>query len=128
MPTTLEQRISLLLSHLRKIRALVVLDNLEGLLEAGDVRGHFRPGFEGYGQLLHQVAETVHQSCLLLTSREKPAELRLLEGKYSSVRSLRLTGLDVCRLQAALRGERAGRDRAGDRSSSSRSMRATRWP
>ncbi len=90
---TLEQRISLLLSHLRKARVLMVLDNLESLLEAGDIRGHFRPGFEGYGHLLHRVAETAHQSCLLLTSREKPAELSLLVGKYSSVRTLRLGGL-----------------------------------
>jgi WD40 repeat protein len=92
---SLEQRISLLLSHLRKVRALVVLDNLEGLLEARDVKGHLRPSFEGYGQLLLRVAETGHRSCLLLTSREKPAELRLLEGRYPLVHSLRLVGLDI---------------------------------
>jgi WD40 repeat protein/transcriptional regulator with XRE-family HTH domain len=95
LPATLEQRISLMLSLLRTHRALVVLDNLENLLREGDVRGHFRPGFEGYEQLLHRVAETAHQSCLLFTSREKPAELRLLEGKCSQVHSLRLVGLDV---------------------------------
>jgi serine/threonine protein kinase len=92
---TLEQRISLLLSHLRKVRTLVVLDNLECLLEAEDPRGHFRPGFLGYGQLLRRVAETAHQSCLLFTSREKPAELGLLVGQHPSVRTLRLTGLET---------------------------------
>jgi WD40 repeat protein/transcriptional regulator with XRE-family HTH domain len=94
VPATLEQRINLLLDHLRKARVLLVLDNLESVLSEGDVRGHFRPGFEGYGQLLHWVVEAAHQSCLLLTSREKPAELKLLEGKYSQVHSLCLTGLD----------------------------------
>jgi WD40 repeat protein/transcriptional regulator with XRE-family HTH domain len=94
-PVPLERRIGLLLEHLRKTRTLVILDNLECLLKEGDVRGHFRPGFEDYGQLLRRVTETVHQSCLLLISREKPADLRLLEGKYSFVRSLRLTGLDT---------------------------------
>ncbi len=93
--STLEERLSLLLECLRNTRALVVLDNLECLLQEGNVRGHFRPGFEGYGLLLRRVVETVHQSCLLLTSREGPADLRLLEGRYPSVRSLRLTGLDV---------------------------------
>jgi WD40 repeat protein/transcriptional regulator with XRE-family HTH domain len=92
---TLEQRISLLLPLLRTQRVLMVLDNLESLLKAGDVRGQFRSGFEGYGQMLRRVAETEHQSCLLFTSREKPAELRSLEGKHSPVRSLRLTGLGV---------------------------------
>ena len=100
--TSLEQRISLLLSHLRKNRVLVVLDNLESLLEAGDVKGHLRPGFEGYGLLLQRVVERDHQSCLLITSRERPAVLRLLESRYSSVHSLRLTGLDIASCQQIL--------------------------
>jgi len=94
-PTTLERRISLLIEHLRKMRVLMVLDNLESLLEEGNIKGRFRPGLEGYGALLHRVAETAHQSCLLLTSREKPAELRASEGKHSPVRSLRLSGLEI---------------------------------
>ncbi len=95
MPLDLERRISLLLTHLRQARTLLVLDNLECLLEDGDIKGHLRPDFEGYEQLLHLVVERDHQSCLLLTSREKPAELRPLEGRYPLIRSLRLTGLDV---------------------------------
>jgi WD40 repeat protein/transcriptional regulator with XRE-family HTH domain len=89
-----EQRISLLLSYLRRMRVLVVLDNLECLLEAGDPRGHLRPSFEAYGQLLRRMAETSHQSCWLVISREKLADLRHLESKHSPVRSLRLAGLD----------------------------------
>src|SRR5262249_46137678 len=76
-------------------RVLVVLDNLECLLEVRDVRGKFRPGFEGYGQLLRRVAEIGNQGCLLFTLREETAELRSLEGKHSPVRSFRLGGLDV---------------------------------
>src|SRR5579864_1442655 len=45
VPSTIEQRISLLLSHLRQTRVLVVLDNIEGLLQEGDLEGRFRPGF-----------------------------------------------------------------------------------
>ena len=99
IPANLEQRINLLLERLRKTRTLVVLDNLECLLLEGDPRGHFRPGFEGYGRLLHRMVETSHQGCLLLTSREKPAELRLMESRYSEIRSLRLEGLDVAACQ-----------------------------
>src|SRR2546421_4872536 len=80
VPVGLEPRISRLLEHLRSSRVLLVLDNLETLLEEGEVRGHLRPGYEGYARLLRRLAETEHQSCLLLTSREKPAELRSLEG------------------------------------------------
>src|SRR2546421_6830821 len=91
----LERRLNLLLEQLRTWRVLLVLDNLESLLEEGDVRGRLRPGFEAYGRLLRPVAQTAHQSCLLLTSREKPSELRALEGSRTPVRALRLTGLEA---------------------------------
>ncbi|GHO47210.1 NB-ARC domain-containing protein [Ktedonospora formicarum] len=94
IPATLGQRISLLLQQLRTVRTLLVLDNLEALLEEGEPQGRFRASYEGYGHMLRRVAETAHQGCLLLTSREKPAEVRPLEGKRSTVRSLRLCGLD----------------------------------
>jgi len=97
VPADLGQRLSLLLKYLQQFRALVVLDNLEALLEEGNVKGRFRPGYEDYGRLLRRAGETTHQSCLLLTSREKPAEieLRRLEGKHSPVRTLRLSGLST---------------------------------
>jgi transcriptional regulator with XRE-family HTH domain len=93
LPQSLERRLSLLLEELRSQRVLLVLDNLEVLLEEGDVLGRLRPGFEAYGHLLRQVTQTGHQSCLLLTSREKPAALRALESSRSPVRSLPLSGL-----------------------------------
>jgi len=99
VPASLARRISLLLEHLRSSRVLLVLDNLEALLEEGDVRGHLRPCLRGYARLLRRIAETAHQSCLLLTSREKPAELRALEGSRTPVRSLRLAGLDAAACQ-----------------------------
>src|SRR5216683_2448906 len=92
---SLERRLSRLLAELRSLRVLLVLDNLEALLEAGEALGRLRPGYEGYGQLLEQVGHTGHQSCLLLTSREHPAALRALEGRRALVRSLRLSGLEA---------------------------------
>jgi hypothetical protein len=44
---------------------------------------------------VRRIAETRHQSCLLLTSREKPADLRRLEGSRTPVRAMRLAGLDA---------------------------------
>lgn len=115
-PATLERRISLLLEHLRQTRTLLVLDNLEGLAQDGDARGRLRPGFEGYGQLLRRVAETGHQSCLLLTSRDKLAALRPLESKYAFVRSLRLNGLDPAACKQLLAGkELVGTDQEQER-------------
>src|SRR5947209_10310462 len=98
MPQSLPERLSLLLERLRARRTLLVLDNLEALLQAGESGGHYRPGYEGFGHVLRRMGETAHKSCLLLTSREKPADLVPLEGKRSPVRALRLAGLepDAC--------------------------------
>jgi len=103
---SLERRLSLLLEHLRGVRALLVLDNLEALLQEGEVTGRLRPGYEGYERLLRRVGETAHQCCLLVTSREKPAVLMPLEGDRSPVRALVLTGLDIvaCEQLLAERG------------------------
>jgi WD40 repeat protein len=95
VPASLEGRLSLLMEHLRDQRALLVLDNLESLLSQGESRGRLRSGYEGYGQLLRRVGETAHQSCLLLTSREKPPDLEPLEGSRRPVRALRLVGLEA---------------------------------
>ena len=95
LPQSLEQRLRLLLEELRRRRVLLVLDNLEALLSEGEMLGRLRPGYEGYGQLLEQIAHTAHQSCLLLTTREIPAALRALEGRRTFVRSLRLSGLEA---------------------------------
>ena len=91
LPVSLEARRRLLLDYLRNQRALLVLDNLEVLLAEGEGTGRLRAGYEAYAQVLRTLAQSEHQSCLLLTSREKPRDLVALEGR--SVRSLRLDGL-----------------------------------
>jgi WD40 repeat protein/transcriptional regulator with XRE-family HTH domain len=93
LPADIEQRLDLLLQCLQRRRCLLVLDNLETLLEAHDPEGHFRAGYEDYAALLERVAESAHQSCLLLTSRELPAELGQLQSRQAGVRALRLLGL-----------------------------------
>ena len=44
----LSPRLRLLMEELRSRRVLLVLDNLESLLQAGEVHGGLRPGFEAY--------------------------------------------------------------------------------
>jgi WD40 repeat protein/transcriptional regulator with XRE-family HTH domain len=102
MPDSFEGCLILLLERLREQRALLVLDNLEALLQEGESAGHYRPGYESFGHLLQRVGGTTHQSCLLLTSREKPGDLVPLEGMRSPVRTVRLAGLDAVACQQLL--------------------------
>ncbi len=105
-PKTVEGKISRLLDYLRSHRCLIVLDNLETILLGGDtpnLTGNYCQGYEGYGELLRQVGENIHQSCLIVTSREQPPEIRLLEGNSLPVRYLQLGGLKKTEGQELLR-------------------------
>ncbi len=98
LPGTVDGRISRLIDCLRTSRCLIVLDNAESILRSGEGTlqeraGYYRAGYERYGQLLRQISEGRHQSCLMLTSREKPAGLSFREGQALPVRSLQLMGL-----------------------------------
>ena len=93
LPETVDSLISLLMEYLRFSRCLLILDNAESLLRSGERVGRYRSGYEGYGQLLRRVGDERHQSCLVLTSREKPIGLSAKEGETLPVRSLQLTGL-----------------------------------
>ncbi len=84
--------IKLLLQCLRSSRSLIILDNVETILLPGECAGQYQPGYENYGQLFRLIGETAHSSCLILTSREKPAEVAATEGIDLSVRSLQLKG------------------------------------
>ncbi|NUN66816.1 hypothetical protein HCU40_19140 (plasmid) [Pseudanabaena biceps] len=93
LPSSLDGKLLKLMEGLRSCRCLLILDNAETILSAGQI-GQYRAGYEKYGQLFKNIGEASHQSCLLLTSREKPREIVLLEGEALSVRSLLLKGLN----------------------------------
>jgi transcriptional regulator with XRE-family HTH domain len=92
IPPTLDEKFSKLMQYLRSRRCLLMLDNMEIVLHRERV-GQWRAGYEGYGQLLKTIGETPHQSCLLFTSREKPSEIAVMEGRQGTCAALSLTGL-----------------------------------
>src|SRR6266852_4387088 len=93
--SSIEKRQDLLLECLRNRRVLLVYDNVESFLEEGEESGRMRADYEGFARVLRRVAETEHQSCWQLTSREKSSELVPLEGSRAPVRALRLARLDA---------------------------------
>ncbi len=93
-PDSLAEKLALLLTHLRQKRCLLVLDNLETLLQSG-LTGQYRPGYEEYGRLIETLAQHEHQSCLLLTSRERPQSRWLSQANLPGVQTLPLNGLDL---------------------------------
>ncbi|MEH1857096.1 MAG: NB-ARC domain-containing protein [Nostoc sp.] len=94
LPESIDGKVTLLINYLREHRCLVIFDNTETILQEGDRAGQYRQEYEDYGQILSRVGEEPHQSCLVLTSREKPKEFAPLEGEASPVRTLSLLGLE----------------------------------
>lgn len=95
-----DQQIDDLLRCLDDRHCLVILDNVEAILQPGDPEMRYRPGFEAYGAFFERVAKAPHQSCLLLTSREKPRSIADLEGIRKPVRSFALVGIGVAECRA----------------------------
>lgn len=89
------EQITCLVEYFRKSRCLLILDNFDRLLQQGRRTGYYREGYEAYGEFLWRLGETQHQSCVVITSREMPAEIAALEGDGLPIRTLTLSGLEV---------------------------------
>ena len=96
-----EATISHLMVLLRSRRCLLVFNQFESVLSSGGYAGFYRDRYQGYGELLRRLAEECHPSCCILTSREKPQEIAVLEGGLS-VRSLCISGLKTTDAQKLL--------------------------
>lgn len=92
LPT--HRRITQLVDYLKEHRCLIVFDNVEAILQAQTTVGHYRPGYEDYGDFLTRLGETYHQGCFMLTSREKPKTINALQGTKLPVRVWKVQGLD----------------------------------
>lgn len=93
IPSNLDEKLTSLFKCLMQKRCLLILDNAEAILDSGCQTGLYQAGYDVYGQFFKAIGDVPHQSCLLLTSREKPREIALLEGEFLPARSLQLGGL-----------------------------------
>ena len=79
-----------LLGCLRSQRCLIVLDDLDKTMICGELCGSYSSKHQNYGHFIKYIGQTVHQSCFLLITREKPKEISLIEEELAPVRSLKL--------------------------------------
>ena len=100
LPQSPTAKITHLLTYLKQHRCLLILDNAESILLGRGQAGYYREGYENYGDLWRRLSEVAHDSCLILTSREKPKEISIFEGQQ--VRSFLLQGLATAAARALL--------------------------
>jgi WD40 repeat protein len=105
LPDQLDEQLELLFDYLRRQRCLLILDNVETIMQHGSRAGQYRPGYEVYGQLIQRFGAGEHQSCLLLTSRERPQGLARLANDHTLIRFHQLAGLAESAGLAILQGQ-----------------------
>ncbi|HEY9665726.1 MAG TPA: NACHT domain-containing protein [Coleofasciculaceae cyanobacterium] len=107
IPTTtlpsVSEGISQLIENCQRHRCLLILDGLEGMLQPGELAGHYSPEHQAYQELIKRMGEENHRSCLMITSQEKTPELAALSGSVLPVRCFSLMGLDTTAAQAILK-------------------------
>jgi len=90
LPDNLNEQMLLLLKLLQKNRCLLILDNFESILKGGEQLIKYQEDRDGYETLINTISTTDHQSCLVITSREKPYNIE--ENDFVKIHNL--IGLD----------------------------------
>jgi hypothetical protein len=104
-PETLTEKLNWLISFLENNACLIVLDGYENILQAANRAGIYQAGFEGFGDLLTYFGQSHHQSCLIITSREKPNEIIALESNTPLMQTHVLAGLNYIEAQEFLKSQ-----------------------
>jgi hypothetical protein len=66
---------------------------VQTIFSSGQLAGNYKQGYENYGTFFKQIAESCHNSCIILLSWEKPREIAALEGNPKNCQTLQLNSL-----------------------------------
>lgn len=107
IPEPIGAKMLQLMDILRQIPCLLVLDNVEFILPGHTPQTASRNGSteqhpaddETYCELLRQLGQGLHQSCVVLTSRVEPKLIQYISGENLGVRSLSIPGLQLTAIQ-----------------------------
>lgn len=90
--SNLGQALLELLQILVEKRCLIILDNFEAVLDSENA-GKYLPEFRHYQNIIDLLGNGRHASYILLTSRQKPDDIRWKQGENDAARLLILQGL-----------------------------------
>ena len=66
---------------------------MQTIFSSGQLAGNYKQGYENYGTFFKQIAESCHNSCIVLLSWEKPREIAALESHPKNCQTLQLNSL-----------------------------------
>ncbi|WRH67920.1 MAG: NB-ARC domain-containing protein [Planktothrix sp. GU0601_MAG3] len=93
LPENIDTQLEILIESLRTHRCLIILDDVQQILNSGQLAGNYKPGYENYGTLFKLIGEIPHHSCLILNSWEPPLDIITFTDDNLAVCLLQLTGL-----------------------------------
>jgi len=88
-----ETELPYFINYLGSHRCLIILDDVQTIFSSGQLAGNYKQGYENYGTFFKQIAESCHNSCIVLLSWEKPREIAALEGHPKNRQTLQLNSL-----------------------------------
>lgn len=94
IPDSTQEKIDLFAEYLEKYRCLVILDNFETVLKKGE-SDQFVKGFDAYENIIEAICTRRHNSCVILTTRERPSILIDYEKRLHIVKGYSLGGMNV---------------------------------
>lgn len=83
-----------LLTLLKEKRCLIIIDDVQHIFTPGEFAGQYQAEYKDYQKFFTAIAETEHQSNMILISQEKCAEMQCLDDRLYPVKALELLGLD----------------------------------
>ncbi len=83
-----------LLNLLKEKRCLIIIDDVQHIFTPGQFAGQYQAESKDYQKFFTAIAETEHQSNIILISQEKCADMQCLDDRLYPVKALELLGLD----------------------------------
>lgn len=99
--SNINKLLSEIIAQMRSRPCLIMLDGVEAILQPKTLSGKYLPDYENYGEFFKTVVETVHQSCVIVTSDEN-FSIATQSNSQSAVRSLKLSGLSQSEAESLL--------------------------
>jgi len=83
-----------LLNLLKENRCLIIIDDVQHIFTPGQFAGQYQAEYKDYQKFFTAIAETEHQSNIILIGQEKCAEMQCLDDRLYPVKALELLGVD----------------------------------
>ncbi|NEO54845.1 MAG: ATP-binding protein [Okeania sp. SIO3B5] len=89
-----DEQFTQFLDLLSRQKCLIVLDDVQNIFISRKFAGQYQTQHTEYQNLFQAIAQTEHQSCVILISQEKAQEMTALDRELYPIQCLELEGLD----------------------------------